>query len=143
MSVRVCVCVRACVRTMCVHAYVRACVRGCVRGRVRQARTPVVTGLHDSVLVYAWAVDQVLRSGGDPADGSQITRAIWNNTIPGGGWCVVTGGQRPGGHRSVRRRLRVVGDQIDFPCAEGSELGGWCTSTTNCIYLCVEVGTFI
>ena len=49
-----------------------------------QVKTPVVTGLHDSVLVYAWAVDQVLRSGGDPADGTQVTRVIWNNTIPGG-----------------------------------------------------------
>ena len=46
--------------------------------------TPVVTGLHDSVIIYAWAVDQVLRSGGDPSDGTQITRVIWNNTIRGG-----------------------------------------------------------
>ena len=49
-----------------------------------QVTTPVVTGLHDSVVVYAWAVDQVLRSGGNPGDGAQVTQVIWNNTIPGG-----------------------------------------------------------
>ncbi|XP_043203249.1 atrial natriuretic peptide receptor 1-like [Amphibalanus amphitrite] len=49
-----------------------------------EVTTPVVTGLYDSVIIYAWAVDQVLRSGGDPSNGVQVTRVIWNNTISGG-----------------------------------------------------------
>jgi len=42
-----------------------------------------VGAFHDAVILYALALNETLESGGDPANGSDMTRRMWNRTFKG------------------------------------------------------------
>nr|XP_037279900.1 atrial natriuretic peptide receptor 1-like [Rhipicephalus microplus] len=45
---------------------------------------PVVAAFYDSVLMYAWSLNETLADGGDPRDGRTLARRLWNNTFRAG-----------------------------------------------------------
>jgi len=42
-----------------------------------------VGAFYDAVLLYAQAVNETLRDGLDPSNGSDVTRRMWNRTFTG------------------------------------------------------------
>ncbi|XP_013785353.1 atrial natriuretic peptide receptor 1-like, partial [Limulus polyphemus] len=44
----------------------------------------IVAGFHDCVLMYAAALNKTLEEGGDPRDGYNLIRRMWNNTFKDG-----------------------------------------------------------
>ncbi|CAN7939316.1 unnamed protein product, partial [Ixodes hexagonus] len=45
---------------------------------------PVVAAFYDSVLLYAWSLNETLADGADPTDGKSVARRIWNSTFKSG-----------------------------------------------------------
>lgn len=42
-----------------------------------------VSAFYDAVLLYALALNETVRDGGDPHDGKAITERMWNRTFDG------------------------------------------------------------
>lgn len=45
---------------------------------------PVVAAFYDSLLMYAYALNDTLTTGGDPRKGRQLIQRLWNKTFYGG-----------------------------------------------------------
>lgn len=43
-----------------------------------------IAGLHDCILLYAFALNETIATGGDPMDGRTIAQRMWNRTFQGG-----------------------------------------------------------
>lgn len=41
----------------------------------------ILAGFHDSVLLYGKAVSETIEQGGDPKDGIEVTKRIWDRTF--------------------------------------------------------------
>ena len=41
----------------------------------------IISGFHDSVLIYGAALNETLATGGDPNDGEALARRLWNRTF--------------------------------------------------------------
>lgn len=47
-----------------------------------------VGAFHDAVILYALALNETLAEGGDPRNGTAVTRHMWNRTFTGVYVCV-------------------------------------------------------
>ncbi|XP_071097815.1 atrial natriuretic peptide receptor 1-like [Haliotis cracherodii] len=45
--------------------------------------TVLLTGFYDAIMIYADVINETLAQGGDPTDGSDVTRRVWNRTFNG------------------------------------------------------------
>ncbi|CAN8013663.1 unnamed protein product, partial [Ixodes persulcatus] len=45
---------------------------------------PVVAAFYDSVLMYAWSLNETIADGADPTDGRSLARRLWNMTFKNG-----------------------------------------------------------
>ena len=43
---------------------------------------PAATGMYDSIIAYAYALNETIAAEEDPFNGTVITRRMWNRTIP-------------------------------------------------------------